>query len=235
MLIDMHAHSSGISGCCRQPIEVIIDTAIARGIDGIVLTNHYTKNYFPEGESEAFAKRYVAEYEKAKAYAKERGFTLYFGIEATMEKYDGSHLLIYGVDTDFILKHHDLYDLTQEKLYRLVHSYGGALVQAHPKRKRYYPLNTDFLDGLELSCHPLYDGTNIEELTRMADEKGLILTVGGDYHADTPRPLCGMYLPSDVSENDLGKYLKNTKNVNLYIHEVGENTPYELEYWRKNI
>jgi histidinol phosphatase-like PHP family hydrolase len=44
MLIDMHAHSSGISTCCQIPYDKVIDTAKENGMDGIVLTNHYQKN-----------------------------------------------------------------------------------------------------------------------------------------------------------------------------------------------
>ena len=234
MLIDMHAHSSAISPCCCQPIEVILDAAKESGIDGIVLTNHYSKSYFPEGESLEFAKKYIAEYENAKCIGEKKGVKVFFGIEVTMEKHDLSHLLVYGVGTDFVLNHPQLYDLTQRELYELTHKEGGALIQAHPKRKRYYPLDTAYLDGVELSCHPLYDGTKKTELTRMADERGLILTVGGDYHADTPyRPVCGMYLPDNLAGEDFGKYLINTEFVNLCVHEVGDDKPYNTVYRRK--
>lgn len=234
MLIDMHAHSSGISPCCLGSIEQILDDAKKCGIDGIVLTNHYSKSYFPEGEALEFAKKYVAEYENAKGIGEKKGVKVFFGIEITMEKHDLSHLLVYGVGTDFALKHPELYDLTQMELYELIRKEGGALIQAHPKRKRYYPLDTRYLDGLELSCHPLYDGTNKDVLTSMADECGLILTIGGDYHKDTAyRPVCGMYLPNGLSGEDFGEYLINTEFVNLCIHEVGEDLPYNAVYRRK--
>jgi len=63
MLFDLHAHSSGISHCCRIPAEEVIHRALAVGLDGIVLTNHYQdlRNYFNGGSCDDFARRYVAE------------------------------------------------------------------------------------------------------------------------------------------------------------------------------
>ena len=33
MLIDMHAHTSGISRCCKRPAEEIVEIAKAAGIE----------------------------------------------------------------------------------------------------------------------------------------------------------------------------------------------------------
>lgn len=48
MLIDSHAHSSGISKCCRITFEEVLNQAIAVGIDGVVLYNHYQKSYISD-------------------------------------------------------------------------------------------------------------------------------------------------------------------------------------------
>ena len=45
MLIDLHAHTSGISRCCRIPAPEVLRRAKEVGLCGIVLTNHYTKSY----------------------------------------------------------------------------------------------------------------------------------------------------------------------------------------------
>ena len=56
MLIDMHAHTSGISTCCRIPAPDVIKAALDAGLDGIVLTNHYQRSYVKDGDAAAFAK-----------------------------------------------------------------------------------------------------------------------------------------------------------------------------------
>ena len=45
MLIDLHAHTSGISRCCRIPIPEVLRQTLDNGMDGIVLTDHYQKSY----------------------------------------------------------------------------------------------------------------------------------------------------------------------------------------------
>ena len=121
MLIDFHAHSSGISHCCRIPVDEVIKTAIDHCIDGIVLTNHYQKCYVKEDNASDFAKRYIEEYRFAQKCAEaQNDYPVFFGIEVTMEKHSGAHLLIYGVDETFVEKYPNMYDETQENLYRNV-------------------------------------------------------------------------------------------------------------------
>ncbi len=233
MLIDLHAHSSGISTCCRIPYEKVVDTAKEAGLDGIVLTNHYYSAYIKDGNCTAFAERYYEEFLKTREYGERVGVIVFFGIELTVNKLDGKHILIYGVGRDFLLKYPDMYDLTLEELYRIVKENNGCLVQAHPFRNGSNVVDTDFLDGVEVNCHPLYRTSEFERVKETAEVKGLMLTCGGDYHADTYRPRCGIYLPNNIkSESDLSAYLCNTASVKLCIHEPESETPFDFEYFR---
>ena len=224
MLFDLHAHSSGISRCCRIPAEEVMRRAKAVGLDGIVLANHYQdlRNYLDGGTCEDFARRYVEEYRYAKQYEQSIGCRVLFGVEVTMERYDNEHLLVLGVSPEFVLAHPDLYNMTQEQLYTAVHAAGGAVIQAHPMRKgKNVLMDLALLDGVELNCHPVYDGTHVDELEELAVQHGKILTCGGDYHADTYRPHCGVFLPDSVqTEADLASYLLTTQEIALRIHEV---------------
>lgn len=233
MLIDLHAHSSGISKCCRIPIEQVIEAAKGVGIDGIVLTNHYQKNYVTDGDYPAFAARYIAEYEHAARLVEGTDFCVFFGIEVTAEKHPGVHLLIYGVDTSFLTAHPTVFDYTQEELYRLVHAWGGILVQAHPMRRVDRLLDTKYLDGIEISCHPLYEGTHINELTPIAQQAGVILTAGGDYHADTHRARCGVYLDDSITTaKEIADYLATTDTIKLCVQEVDARESYDVTFRR---
>jgi len=234
MLIDPHAHSSGISTCCLVPYSEVIDTAKKNGIDGIVLTNHYSKKFMSDGDPVAFSKRYVEEYRKAKEYASAVGVRIFFGIEVTMKLHQNAHLLVYGVDEDFVLSHPTMNMYTQEELYGLVREAGGALIQAHPYRKKDKLLDVSLLDGVELSCHPKYEGTYRDELVKVAEEAGIILTCGGDYHADTYRPLCGIYLDESIdSGSAFARYLRTAGEVTLCVHEVGDDAPYDFVFRRR--
>lgn len=236
MLIDLHAHSSGISKCCRIPMEQVIEEAKKVGIDGLVLTNHYQKNYVTDGDYPAFAARYIAEYEYAAGLVKNSDFRVFFGIEVTMEEHPGVHMLIYGVAPAFLTAHPTLFEYTQEELYRLVHEAGGILVQAHPMRRQNRLLDTGLLDGIEISCHPLYEGTHIAELTPIAEKAGLILTAGGDFHADTHRARCGVYLDDTITTvKEIADYLAHTDEIKLCVQEVDARESYDVTFCRGKV
>ena len=235
MLIDLHAHTKGISHCCRIFAPEVLAAAKEQGMDGICLCNHYQSRYVTDGNTAEFARRYVEEFYTTKKLGQEMGLTVLFGIEVTMERHAKEHLLVYGVEEDFPLLNPGLYDLTQRELYRLVHANGGVVVQAHPLRKGENVLmDPRYLDGVEVNCHPKYDATHHRELAQLAKERGWILTCGGDYHADTHRVRCGMYLPETVTDGvALGAYLKESDAVRLCVQEVGQQNAFDLTYERR--
>lgn len=230
MLIDLHAHSSGISRCCRQDARAIIEKALETGIDGIVLTNHYQECYIEDGRVAEFVEKYIAEYEQAKAVGDELGAKVFFGVEVTLNCDSRLHMLVYGVSADFLRENPLLWALTPEELYKLVSEAGGAVVQAHPYRNGAVPLPSAVIDGVELSCHPVYDGTNVHKLLPYAAQHSLAVTCGGDYHADTPyRAKCGVYLPEETKDTfDIARFIKSAPEMKLSVHEVHTPAPYEI-------
>lgn len=233
MLIDLHAHSSGISHCCRIPYDAVIRTAQEVGLSGILLSNHYQKSYVRDGDYAAFARRYTQEFRLAKDFGDSVGMRVFFGAEVTMEKYNGAHLLLYGITEEFIEENPTLFDWTMEEMYAAVKAAGGTLVQAHPYRKVKNLLPTQYLDGVEVNCHPLYGKSDFADMVEIATENKLILTSGGDYHADTYRPKCGVYLPDSLQSGvEIGRYLLDADALTLLIHEPNTETPFEYT-WKK--
>lgn len=236
MLIDMHVHSAPMSTCGKRPVNEIIDITMDAGMDGMVLTDHYNRKGMLEGETyEQYAKRYIDSFENARKYAEEKGFKLFFGIEVSPLAYKRTHLVVYGVGYDFILNNVNMIEYDQQKLYEAVKAAGGVLIQAHPYRKNVDRLlDLDYLDGIELSCHPGYDGTHIDELAPIAAGAGKILTCGGDYHGGSSgRVRCGMYLPGDFNTTyDIAKYLVSTDSVKLCVQEAGDTVQRNVEFRR---
>lgn len=237
MLIDLHAHSSGISRCCRIPYDAVIRTALEAGLDGIVLTNHYQKSYVENSDPAAFARRYTEEFRLARAYGETVGCKVFFGAEVTMEQYGGTHILLYGIDEGFIEENPTLFDLSQEELYRLVKAAGNgdkiAVIQAHPYRNGKRLLDVHFLDGVEVNCHPLYGKSDFADMVEIATANNLLLTCGGDYHADTYRPRCGTYLPNDLQSGvEIGRYLLSANELKLCVHEPNTEEPFEYVWER---
>lgn len=229
MLIDMHAHSSGISRCCRYDAREVIDRAKALGLSGIVLTNHYQKDYI-KSSAEEFVEGYIAEYRSAAEYGKQVGLKVFFGVEVTVASDPKIHMLVYGIGEDGLRAEPMLFDMDLPTLSRRVHSLGGVLVQAHPFRNGATVLDTAFLDGLEINCHPLYSNTHSGELVTAAQKAGIMLTCGGDYHGDTYRPDCGTYLPDDiVSDEDIAKFILTSQVAHLRVQEI-DRSPEERSY-----
>ncbi len=233
MLIDMHAHTSGISTCCKCDAEEMVKEARAIGLDGVILTNHYQEAYVTgNGDAYEFATRYVREYEHTRSIGLSHGCRVFFGIEITMKVHGGAHVLVYGIPTDFVLAHPTLYLWSQEELFFKVDAVGGAVVQAHPLRNGGHLLDLRYMHGIEISCHPNYHHSCQETLIPIAKREHLALTVGGDFHKDNYRPKCGIYLDDALTGEDMGKYIRTAKTERLLIHEPYTDAPFVYEYER---
>ena len=233
MKLDLHAHTSGISRCCRIPAETVLSFVKDIGLDGIVLTNHYTVDYVKDGDVMAFARDYIAEYEYTKKLGDEMGLKVFFGVEVTWEGNRPLHILLYGVPTDFVLAHPEMYNYTPKQLYEEVKAVGGAVIQAHPFRNGMTILPADCIDGVEINCHPLYRKSCAEELIAFAQEHQKIITCGGDFHADTYRPICAVHLPDSITQDaEIADFLLTAGEVELLIHEPLAAQPYRYRYFR---
>lgn len=223
MLIDLHAHTSGISRCCQIDAAGMLEAAKNIGLDGVVLTNHYQKSYLKYGENGAandFAHKYIEEFYRTKELGEAIGMRVLFGIEVTSEPNNQKHILVYGVEPEFVLNHPRVFDYTLPELRDAVKSVDGVVIQAHPYRRGGTLLDVKYLDGVEVNCHPLYGKSDAESMIKIASENRLALTCGGDYHNDTYRCKCGMYLPDDICDGvALGKYIAGADDLKLCIHE----------------
>lgn len=220
MFIDTHVHTSGISPCCQMNYREVLDEDKATGLDGVVITNHYHKAYIGDEDLALFGKRFVKEYLDAKEYGEKIGIKVFFGVEVSTLLYDAVHILVYGVDEEFIYENPEMYDYTQEQLYLAAKKHGGTVIQAHPFRNATKMLDPRWLDGIEINCHPLYGNSYAGVMIHLAQKHGLTLICGGDFHADTYRPICGTYFPDDISDNrGIGDYILNSEKIKMVIHE----------------
>jgi histidinol phosphatase-like PHP family hydrolase len=232
MLIDFHAHSKGISKCCQIEGDKMVEVVKEKGMDGIILTNHYDKSYVIDNDIIGLAKRYIDEYYYVKECGDKINIKVFFGIEVTMSKHDNLHMLVYGVKPEFILKYPDIYDYEIDKLSKIVHEENGILVQAHPYRKGVDKLlDLKYLDGIEANCHPLYDGSYLYRITTLAKLKNKIVTCGGDYHAVTHRVKCGVYIPNEIKDEiEIVNYLLNSKEILLHLQEPDSIQSYQYKF-----
>jgi predicted metal-dependent phosphoesterase TrpH len=232
LLFDMHVHTSGISRCSRVPAPELVRRCKLTGLDGIVLTNHFAVNHV-DGDPFKWRKKYEEEFYITRKEGEKAGLAVLFGIEVTPLTEGGRDFLIYGVDPDFLYQEKMLYEYNQAQLCRIARDAGAVFVNAHPFRNGKTPKEPEYLDGVEVNCHPLYHYSHMDEMAEIAAKNNLILTCGGDYHADTHRVQCGMYLPESVTDGVLlGEYLKSTTTVELCIQEVGQTEAFRATYCR---
>lgn len=58
-------------------------------------------------------------------------------------------------------------------------------------------------------------------MQEIAHEAKIIVTCGGDYHADTYRAVCGTHFPDEALRYcDLIDHLKNSPEIKMHVHEL---------------
>ncbi len=233
MLIDLHAHTSAISHCCLINAEEAIKLARECGFGGLAIANHYTNAYFTDETYDEWIERYISEWQNCEKLGKEYGVKIFKAVEVTMEHEPRLHMLIYGADEAFLRSNPLLCQKSLPQLYEICKNNDCSLVQAHPFRNGATIQNTDFLDGIEINCHPLYKNSFAGEILKIAKEKGIAITVGCDYHADTYRSLGGSILPdSIITDRDLANYIISSKQFELQVHEPSNDEIYKITYIR---
>jgi predicted metal-dependent phosphoesterase TrpH len=110
--IDLHLHSANSGDNDADP-EEMAETAIRRGLDGIVFTEHY---YYGASENiEVLREKYGNK------------ILLFRGVEFSAAE---GHCLVFGVDTDRLsLKYAPVDELVQ-----VVNEKGGVVIPSHPYR-----------------------------------------------------------------------------------------------------
>lgn len=220
MLIDAHAHTSGISLCSRRSAEEIIAQCLCDKTDAIVLTNHCKKEYTDNITYTVWCKKYNDEYFHTKDIGDKNGIKVLFGIEVTSAEHKNIDYLIYGITPEQLLLSPPLFDLSQEQLFLYCEKHSFLLYQAHPYRNGATPQNPKFLHGVEINCHPLYKTSEEEKVRAFAKKYNLRLSCGADFHGDTYKPRCGMFIPDDIEDSvQFAKYLK-THSPRLCVHKI---------------
>ena len=182
---ETHLHTVESSKCGVTPGREYPAIFKERGYDGIFITDHFFHgNTRPDRDLPwpEYVDAYMKGYEEAKKAGDEIGFKVFFGIE---ENFEGDEYLIYGVGRDFLLAHPEIPHWTREEMTRWVHEAGGAVIQAHPFRDRFYiskiHLFPDGVEGIEGINTANTANDNLAALC-YADAHGMLITAGSDTH-----------------------------------------------------
>lgn len=200
---ETHCHANLCSKCAHSTPQELVRAYKTAGFSGLALTDHFIHGYTSVDQSlpwEQRMQRYYDAYLEAKAEGDQLDFDVIFGIEHAYG--GGQEVLVYGIDLQFLLDHPQIETASLEKFTRLVHEYGGILIQAHPYRYGGWevPVRLELIDGIEV-----YNTGNEPLKNRMAlqkaQERPCILTSGADTHAASEARIgqAGIALPYRIS------------------------------------
>ncbi len=222
MLLDPHIHTKGISHCSQCYADVLVDICVRDKIDAIVLTNHYKQSYygdisnFPEWRA-----KYVEEYYITKEEGAKRGLKVFFGVEVTLDETPRIDYVIYGLPETTVALIPPLNLFTQKELFEFCCENNALLYQAHPYRNGTQPRDPKYMHGVEINCHPIYNYNDGKEVRAFAAEHNLKLSCGSDYHGDTYKPHCGIYVPDSVNDTvSLAEFLRSPEQCELEVHDI---------------
>lgn len=163
MKIDLHVHTRARSPCAHSSADEMIRTAVDRGLDGLVITDH---------------DRLVLTEKLAYLNAKYAPFRIFGGVEVTTH---GEHVLVLGVRDEALEDRWWAYP----DLHAFVRARGGFLALAHPFRFNRGRLEVDVEhfrpDALEI--HSLNTPRRAERrIRRLAADLDALLLSNSDAH-----------------------------------------------------
>lgn len=131
MRVDIHVHTGKYSGCAVSTPEKMVESAIASGLDGIVLTEHDL--FWPSRQLDELQRKYPR-------------IKLFSGVEMT--SLEGEHILVMGIEEKELLPLLPVLELIEA-----VHRRGGIAILAHPWRWGVEPTPgvLDLVDALEVA------------------------------------------------------------------------------------
>ncbi len=186
---EIHLHTNNCSACAVSSPQELIDKAVETGYSGIVITNHFYHGNTAVDRNlpwEDFIGAYIDDYQTAEAYGKDKGITVFFGLEEGFAP--GKEMLIYGVEPKYFLKHPEFIMMSAKEKAEFVRHFGGVCVCAHPFRDRAYipqpnlqpdPDLFDGIEGFNLCNRPEENQKAIE----FALKHNKFITSGSDTHS----------------------------------------------------
>ena len=213
----MHTHITPCSKCAPMTARELVDSLVAGGFQGCVLTNH-----FFHGNSgidrELSWEQFVAEYEKnfveCKELAQEYDLDIIFGVEEHIS--GGLEILCYGITPQFLYDHPELKtEHSIETWSNALRDFGAICVQAHPFRERGYISNPgllpiEYIDGIEVfnACNKPEENETAELVAKEYPE--WILVSGADTHLPASVCWAGIATSERITDsNTLAKILKS--------------------------
>ena len=221
--IELHAHTSPMSGCSQILPEEMVETYLSKGYDAVVITNHFTSHGFIGLDKNEALSKYFADYEKTVKASKGTKLKVLLGAEARFDE-NWNDYLVYGVDREVLSKIYDYFPKGVKAFRNEVELKNSTFLQAHPFRDGMVLCDPDLLDGIEsFNMHPGHN-SRVGLAVRYAAENNLSVKIAGSdfHHKNLGHEAVSALRTKTLPENsfELSAILKSGD----YILEIGENS-----------
>lgn len=219
--IELHAHTSPVSGCSQVTPKEMAETYKKLGYDAVAITNHFMYQHNRISKEE-YIDAFLYDFEQTKKYGDELGLKVYLGAEIRFTENDNDYL-IFGINKEMLLEIYDLLPLGIENFRKTYDMPDSVFLQAHPMRDGMQKVDAALLDGIEVfNLHPGHN-SKVGLASVYAKENNFsVVIAGSDFHHPNQRhegvsAMRGASLPEDSFE--LATLLKSGD----YLLEIGRN------------
>ena len=174
----------------------------ARGYDAVIVTDHYTEEYFDGGSlrSLPWPRRidcFLEGYRRAHREGERVGLQVFLGLEVRLPGSPNDYLM-YGIGEQPLKQAPPLYSLGLAGVRSLAQRCDGIVVQAHPFRSPCSPADPSLLDGVEIfNGNPRQPQRN-DLAGAFARRHDLLQLSGSDTHWEEDVGRGGMRLPDPI-------------------------------------
>ena len=179
--IELHAHTSPVSGCSDITPKEMAETYKNLGYSAVVVTNHFEYQN-DKWEKEKYINYFLNDFEQTEKYGKELGIKVYLGAEIRFTENNNDYL-VFGVDKKILEEIYDYLPYGIENFRSKYMMPDSAFMQAHPMRNGMETVAPALLDGIEVfNMHPGHN-SRVGLASLYAKENNHLITIAGsDFH-----------------------------------------------------
>ena len=175
---EFHAHTLPVSGCSEVDAEGLIRLYKARGVDTIVLTNHFSPFNIKKRED---VEAYLRGFREAQKCAQQNDMVVILGVELRFTE-NANDYLIYGIEEDDLFSLYEYIDKGLDYFCQHYKRDNILVFQAHPFRDNMTRVDTKNLDGIEaFNMHPGHN-SRVALSVKYAKQSNLLICGGTDFH-----------------------------------------------------
>jgi len=201
MKIDLHVHTSEISGCAHVTGEETVRLYAEAGYDAIVITNHfasYNQRRFERAGLDFFAE-YAKAFHLAEEAGKKYGLKVFGGYELRFDQNENDYL-VYGMDLETAAREgENFFQMGPREFSAYAKEHGILFFQAHPFRNHMTVTNPNYLFGIEVrNGNPRHDSRN-DIAAAWANRFPHLKKIGGsDFHQREDLAISGIETKKNV-------------------------------------